>query len=133
MDILLRQGYAAFLIPVKLPQQVFTFGCYALFALLALFITFLFSRMDKTSLPELGIVTDKKNRIDFFYGFLIGVFLWTLVSLFQSLWAGFDWQLVTEIDFTALLYILVFIFIADLGTELFTRGYPLAGLKTNQW
>ncbi len=45
------------------------------------------------------------------------------------MYAGFSWILKPNIRFFNIFYGLVFIFMADLGTELFTRGYPLTKLK----
>ena len=52
-----------------------------------------------------------------------------MVSLVQSWVAGFSWVLRPDISLYNIVYGLIFIFIADLGTELYTRGYPLTRFK----
>jgi membrane protease YdiL (CAAX protease family) len=49
--------------------------------------------------------------------------------MIQSFAAGFEWTIRSDINMFNLLFGLVFIFIADLGTELYTRGYPLTRFK----
>ena len=71
----------------------------------------------------------KPNQFDFLIGFLVGVVLWGIVSLSQSYFAGFSWVLRPDFNAITLIHGLVFIFIADLGTELYTRGYPLIKLE----
>jgi len=129
LDFLLRKGFVAFLIPFKLPQNFTILFLFSVFAVLSWLITKWFCKTDKINLHDLGISFNTKNRIEFFYGFLIGVVLWALVSIIQSITAGFSWNLRPDISLYNLIYGLVFIFIADLGTELFTRGYPLTKFK----
>jgi membrane protease YdiL (CAAX protease family) len=81
------------------------------------------------TLKDLGISLDSKNRFEFLHGFLIGSVLWAIVSIVQSYTAEFSWELRPNISLFNILYGLIFIFIADLGTELFTRGYPLKRLE----
>ena len=59
----------------------------------------------------------------------IGIGLWGLVSIAQAYTAGFSWEVRPDFNVLNLLYGLVFIFVADLGTELYTRGYPLTRFK----
>lgn len=129
LDFLLRKGFIAFLLPFKLPQNFKILILFTLFAVLGWLITKWFCKTDKINLSDLGISFNTKNRFEFFYGFLIGVGLWTIVSIIQSFTAGFSWTLRPDINPLNLLYGLIFIFIADLGTELFTRGYPLTRFK----
>jgi len=96
---------------------------------LAWLITKWYAKSDQLSLTSLGISFNRKNCFEFLYGFLIGVLLWGGVSICQSFFAGFSWELRPDVGYFNLIYGLVFIFIADLGTELFTRGYPLTILK----
>ncbi|MDW3648888.1 MAG: CPBP family intramembrane glutamic endopeptidase [Bacteroidia bacterium] len=129
LDFLLRQGFVFLIIPLPLPENLSSILVYSLFAVAAWFITQWFCKRDKIELGDLGISFDSKNRSDFYIGFLIGVGLWAIVSLIQAYTAGFSWELRPEISLFNVLYGLVFIFIADLGTELFTRGYPLTRFK----
>lgn len=129
LDFSLRKGFLPFPFPIPLPSNAGILILFTLFAILSWGITKLFCKMDKISLSDLGISLNSKNRVEFFYGFLIGVGLWALVSIMQSLLAGFSWNLRPNINILNLLYGLIFIFIADLGTELFTRGYPLTKFK----
>jgi len=129
LDFLLRKGFVAFLIPFKLPQNFTILFLFTLFAAFSWLITKWFCKMDKMTLGNLGISFDTKNRLEFLYGFLIGLGLWAIVSIIQSVTAGFSWNVRPDINYLNLLYGLIFIFIADLGTELFTRGYPLTRLK----
>ena len=129
LDILFRMGIIAFLIPIPLTPSFSAFILFALFAVLGLFITNWFAKKDRMHLSDVGITLDSKNRRDVFFGFLIGVVLWTVVSLAQSWTAGFSWNLQSEISILNLVHGLIFIFVADLGTEIFTRGYPLTRLR----
>lgn len=129
LDFLLRKGLIGFFLPFQLPQNLNVLLLFSLFAALSWFITKWFCRSDQTSLSDLGISFNSKNRFEFLYGFLIGVGLWAIVSIAQSFAAGFSWTLRPDINPWSLLYGLIFIFIADLGTELFTRGYPLTKFK----
>ena len=60
---------------------------------------------------------------------MIGVGLWAIVSIVQTFTAGFSWIVRPDFNPLNILYGLIFIFIADLGTELFTRAYPLVRFK----
>lgn len=129
LDFLLRKGLIAFFIPFQLPHNFTTLFLFALFALFSWLNTNWFCKTDKITLHDLGISFDSKNRLEFLYGFLIGFALWAIVSIVQSYTAGFSWELRSNISLLNVLYGFIFIFIADLGTELFTRGYPLKRLK----
>ena len=129
LDFLIRKGLVANFIPFQLPHNLTMLFLFTLFALFAWVITKWFCKKDKIALTDLGISFDSKNRFEFLYGFLIGFVLWTIVSILQAYTAGFSWELRTNISLFNILYGLMFIFIADLGTELFTRGYPLNRLK----
>ena len=128
-DFLLRKGFLGFLLPLPLPSSYATLVYFSLFALAAWMTTRWFCRSDKSSLHELGISLDRMNRKDFFIGFWIGLVIWAIVSVAQAGLAGFSWELRPEISLFNILYGLLFIFIADLGTELFTRGYALTKFK----
>jgi membrane protease YdiL (CAAX protease family) len=129
LEFLLRKGFIAILIPIPLPQ-VYSIGfLFTLFAICSWLITKWFCKRDIISLHDLGISFSTKNRLEFFYGFLVGVVLWGIVSLVQSATAGFSWVLRPDVSLFSIVYGLVFIFIADLGTELYTRGYPLTRFK----
>lgn len=129
LDFLFRKGFLNFFIPFKLPHNFTTLFLFTLFAICSWLITRWFCKKDQTSLFNLGISTNSKNRLEFVYGFLIGFLLWGIVSIMQSYTADFSWELKPKVSLFNILYGLIFIFIADLGTELFTRGYPLTKLK----
>lgn len=129
LDFLLRKGFLAFFLPFKLPGNLTILLLYTLFALFSWQITKWFCARDKMSMNELGISFNAKNRFEFLYGFLIGFVLWAIVSITQAYTAGFSWELRPHISLYNILNGLLFIFIADLGTELFTRGYPLTRLE----
>ncbi len=118
-----------FLIPNIVSQNVLMLILFALFATLSWFTTKWFCKKEKKGLSDLGISFNNKNRFEFLYGLLIGIGLWAIVSIAQSFTAGFSWRLRPDFNMFNLLYGLFFIFIADLGTELYTRGYPLMRLK----
>ena len=125
LDFFFRKGFVFHFIPIQLPRVITIFILFSLFAILSYLVTKWFCRSDKINLYDLGISLNSNNRIEFLYGFLVGVGLWAIVSWIQSISAGFSWVLRPEINTSNIIYGLVFIFIADLGTELFTRGYPL--------
>lgn len=125
LDFLLRKGIVAFLIPFKFPPGFMFAFLFAVFSLLAWLITKRFCRSDNLKMQDLGISLNWKNRFDFSAGFSLGVLLWAIVSLIQSVLAGFSWTLRADFIIADVIFGLIFIFIADLGTELFTRGYPL--------
>lgn len=129
LDFLLRKGLLAFYIPFTLPLNLNVLLLFTLFAVLSWFITIQFCRSDKINLQNLGISFNNKNRIEFLSGFLIGLVLWGIVSIVQSYIAGFSWVVRPDIKLFNILYGLLFIFIADLGTELYYRGYPLSKFK----
>lgn len=129
IDFLLRKGLVAHFIPFQLPHHFTIFFLFSLFAFSSWLITKWFCKKDEMTLYDLGISFDSKNRFEFLYGFLIGLVLWTIVSIIQSYTAGFSWEFRANISLYNILYGLIFIFIADLGTELFTRGYPLKRLE----
>ncbi|MGR3810564.1 CPBP family glutamic-type intramembrane protease [Jiulongibacter sp. NS-SX5] len=128
-DLLFRKGFIAFIVPVSLPQHLGSVVMYTIFAALALWLTSKFASSDKLSLSSLGVSFSKANTNDFLVGFGVGVILWAIVSVAQSLSAGFSWEWNEQVSISGLLFGLIFIFIADLGTELFTRAYPLVQLK----
>lgn len=129
IDFLLRKGFIGFFIPNIFPQNLTILLLFTLFTVLSWLITKWFCKTDEKSLMNLGISFNTKNRFEFFYGFLIGLVLWALVSFIQSVSAGFSWILRPDFSLFNIVYGLVFIFIADLGTELYTRGYPLTRFK----
>jgi len=124
-DIIFRAGFIAQMFPLPIPSRIGGLILYCLFAGIALGLTILFCRWDNIRLSDLGISFSKNNRSDFFFGLLIGIIFWTIVSYCQSLIGDFSWTFKSEILILNLIFGLFFIFIADLGTELFTRGYPL--------
>jgi len=129
LDFLLRKGFIAIFIPFSLPRGFMFLFLFTLFAVCGWLITKWFCKRDGISMLDLGISLDAKNRFDFSWGFLIGVVLWAIVCAVQSVSAGFSWVLRPDVNLFNLIYGLVFIFIADLGTELYTRGYPLTRFK----
>ena len=129
LDILLRNGLLMHFIPLPIPKEYAVFLSYALFTLSLWLVTRRFIRRDGQELKDLGISMSRSNRKDFYLGLLFGVFLWGMVSIVQSYTAGFSWEWRPEISIPSLLHGLVFIFIADLGTELFYRGYPITRFK----
>ncbi|MGC6430924.1 MAG: type II CAAX prenyl endopeptidase Rce1 family protein [Jejuia sp.] len=129
IDFLLRKGLVANFIPFQLPRNFTILFLFSLFAFSSWLITKWFCKKDKMMPKNLGISFDSKNRFEFIYGFLIGIVLWGIASIIQSYTAGFSWEFRDNISLSNILYGLIFIFIADLGTELFTRGYPLKRLE----
>lgn len=125
LDFLFRKGLVAFFIPFDLSKNITALFLYALFAALSWLITKWFCKKDGIGLNDLGISFNSRNRLEFFYGLLIGIGLWAIVSIIQSVSAGFSWILRPDVNLLNVFYGLLFIFIADLGTELYTRGYPL--------
>ncbi len=116
-------------IPIPLPPGYAPLLLFTLFALFAWLATKWFSRSDELKPRDFGISFSKGNQRDFFIGLIVGIGIWAVVSLIQSTSAGFDWVLRTDISMYNILFGLVFIFIADLGTEIYTRGYPLTKLS----
>ena len=129
LDFLLRKGLIAFFIPFQLPQNLNVLLLFTLFAAFSWWITKRFAQTDQTHLSDLGISFNRNNRLEFLYGLFIGVALWAVVSLAQSYVAGFSWTIRPDFNATNLIHGLIFIFVADLGTELYTRGYPLTKFK----
>jgi len=128
-DFLLRKGFVAHFIPFALPTNLNILLLFTVFAWLSLMVTKLFAKSDQMSLKDLGISLSAKNNLEFSLGFTLGVILWGIVALSQSFFAGFSWVLRPDFAPFSLLHGLLFIFIADLGTELYTRAYPLTKLK----
>ncbi len=129
IDFLFRKGLVGHFLPFVLPLNLNILLLFAMFTGCAWFITKRFAQSDQMRLNDLGISLSKSNQIDFFIGFVVGTVLWGIVSLSQSLFTGFSWVLRPDFNALTLIHGLVFIFIADLGTELFTRGYPLIKLE----
>lgn len=129
LDFLLRKGLIALLIPFPLPQNFTAFLLFTLFALCSWLVTKWFCKKDGIRLSDLGISFSARNRLEFLYGFLVGVAIWAVVSVLQSVAAGFSWVIRPDVNLYHIFYGLVFIFIADIGTELYTRGYPLTRFK----
>ena len=129
LDFLLRKGLIGHFLPFSLPMNLNVLLLYSAFAGCAWFVTKRFASSDQMSLKDLGISFSKRNRFDFWVGFLVGVVLWGIVAISQSLFAGFSWVLRPDFNAINLAYGIILIFIADLGTELFTRGYPLIKLE----
>ncbi|UWX56344.1 CPBP family intramembrane metalloprotease [Maribacter litopenaei] len=129
LDFFLRKGLIAFYIPFQLPHNLTMLILFTLFALSSWLVTKWFCKTDKITLHDLGISLKSKNRLEFYYGLLIGIVLWAIVSILQSYIADFSWELRQNVSLYNILYGLLFIFIADLGTELFTRGYPLKSFE----
>ena len=129
LEYLLRKGFIGYLIPLPLTRGISLPLFFTLFALAAWFITRWFCKKDNMGMRDLGISFDSRNRFDFFVGFLVGIAIWAVVSLTQALSAGFSWEFRPDISIYNMLYGALFIFIADLGTELYTRGYPLTRFR----
>ena len=129
-DLLLRKGFIAFFLPFQLPYNLNVLLVYTLFALAACWLTKRFAHSDKVTLSDLGIDLNRANQSDFIIGFFVGVILWGVVAMCQAYSAGFSWVLRPDVSMLSMLYGLLFIFIADLGTELYTRGYPLSKLES---
>jgi len=128
-DFLLRKGFVASFIPFKLESNFLILFLFVLFAIFGWLVTTWFSKSDKISLGDIGISFNTKNRFEFLYGFFIGFCLWGIVSITQALLANFSWELRSDINYFNIVYGLIFIFIADLGTELYVRGYALTRFK----
>jgi len=131
IDFLLRQGFLLQFLPIPLPSQLTMLIVYGFFAAAAWFTTKSFCKREAKELNDLGISFNRQNRKDFYMGFLLGVGIWAIVSFLQGFLAGFSWELRTEIRLFNVLYGLLFIFLADLGTELYTRGYPLTRFEAS--
>lgn len=129
LDFLFRKGLIGFFLPFALPGNTIVLVLFTAFAVGSWFVTKWFCKTDNITPYDLGISLSKRNRFDFLYGFLVGVIIWGIVSIIQSYIAGFSWELRPNISFYNIVYGLIFIFIADLGTELYTRGYPLTKFK----
>ncbi|OIQ30435.1 MAG: hypothetical protein BM564_03450 [Bacteroidetes bacterium MedPE-SWsnd-G2] len=129
LEIVFRNGLLIHFMPFQLPYNANILIGFTGFTICCWFITKRFCKWDNMSLKDLGISFLSNNRKDFFYGFVIGVILWGIVSLAQSYFAGFSWVLRPNVSLVNIFYGLLFIFIADLGTELFYRGYPLTRYK----
>ncbi len=129
LDIALRKGLIIHFLPLPLPQQFIGLISYLAFALLALYLTQKFGQKDGMSLKNLGVSVSNQNRKDFGWGMIWGIGLWGTLSVIQGFTAGFSWIIRPDFSVLGVLYGLVFIFIADLGTELYYRGYPLTKLK----
>jgi len=127
-DLVFRKGFLNIPFPFQLPNNGIVLILFTLFAIIAWKVTKWFCKWDKMDISNLGISWNKKNRVEFYYGVLIGIGLWAIVSLVQSYSAGFSWELRPNISLVNIFYGFIFIWIADLGTELFTRGYPLTKL-----
>lgn len=130
LDFSLRKG--ALPLPLPLPKQLSLFLLFFLFAVIALFLTKKFSNSDNLSLTDLGISLAQNNRTDFLKGLGVGIFLWGLVAISQSFTASFSWVFRPEINGYQIAYGLLFVFVADVGTELYYRGYALTQFK-NHW
>ncbi len=124
-NFLFRKGLIASFIPFMLPLNLNFLFLFTLFAVFALLVTKWFAKSDEMRLSDLGISFSRRNHLEFFTGFLVGVLLWGIVSISQSLIAGFSWVLRPDLSMLSLIHGLCFIFIADFGTELYTRGYGL--------
>ncbi|MCT4625086.1 MAG: hypothetical protein N4A46_15790 [Schleiferiaceae bacterium] len=129
LDFALRKGVLP--IPIPLPKNITFFILYTVFAVLSWFITKRFAKRDKLSMQDLGIDFKTANRLDFLKGFGVGVALWAIVAFAQAQLAGFSWILRPDVGIFNIAYGLLFIFIADLGTELHSRGYALTIFKNN--
>ncbi len=129
LDVLFREGLVGFFVPFILPGSLNLLLLFGVFAALSWIVTKWFCKSDKIGLSDLGISFSTRNRFDFLFGFLVGLGLWAIVSISQSYAAGFSWELRPNLSVMNLLYGLIFIFIADLGTELFYRAYPLTMFK----
>lgn len=129
-DFLFRKGFIMILIPVGLPPGVSALILYALFTFFAWLATKFFTKSEGQRPADLGISFSEANRSQFIYGFLAGIILWGLVVLSQAYFAGFNWIWREDVSVSSVLYGLLFIFIADWGTELFDRGYGLSKLQS---
>ncbi len=125
---LMRTGGVLMFLPA-LPQPYTLYALYGLFAVAALLITAWFCKRDGLSLRQLGIGVDRNNRRDFVWGLLIAIALWGAMALVMTVTAGIRWQWHPEFLFPNLIIGLVFIFVADLGTEVAYRGYGLTRLS----
>lgn len=129
LDFLLRQGFIASIFPLPLAPGFGGLLLYSVFALLALGLSHWFSKSEAKRLHDFGISSSFKNRKDFYLGLGLGIILWGIVALSQSWLSGFSWVLRPEVTSLSIVQGLIFIFIADLGTELYTRCYPLSKLN----
>ena len=129
LDLILRKGMIP--IPLPFPSHLSYLILYALFAILVWFITKRFARSDGQSLSDLGVDFRWKNRRDFLWGLAIGIIFWGAISLIQAWIADTKWIVRPGVSLFSVIYGFVFIFLADLGTELYFRAYPLTKFKEN--
>ena len=129
LEIFLKQGLIAFIVPLPLPPLYSALFLFTLFTGLAILVTQWASKKDNTTLADFGVSINSKNRMEFYVGLFVGLLLWGLISILQSKIAGFSWIFRPDKSLFNVLYGLIFIFIADLGTELFYRGYALTRLE----
>lgn len=129
LDFLFRKGLVAYFLPFHLPYNLNGLLLFSTFALAAWWVTKMFILPEKLTLSQIGISTNADNRKDFLLGLCLGIFLWGVVSLSQAYFAGFSWELRPNVSMLSVCYGLLFIFIADLGTELFMRPYPIKALS----
>ena len=129
LDFIFRKGFIAHFIPSPLPANINVLLLFTLFAISAWYVTKRFIRSDNMDMSDLGISTSERNIKEFLIGFLVGMVLWGIVSISQSLIAGFSWVIRPDFNAMTLVHGLLFIFIADLGTELYMRCYPLIKLE----
>ncbi|PCE66323.1 CPBP family glutamic-type intramembrane protease [Sediminicola luteus] len=131
LDIVLRKGFILFFLPFTLPGNLNHLLFFTLFAWVSWYLSKRMAAQAGNTMTTLGVSFNRKNNMEFYSGLLIGILLWGMVALIQGEIAGFSWVLRPESGAFNLLYGLLFIFIADLGTELFTRPYPLTQLESN--
>lgn len=124
-DVLFRAGLIGHLFSIPIQGKMGGLIMYTLFAGMAWGATRLFCRWDQIRFADLGISLGRNNRREFWFGLLVGIIFWAIISYFQGLISGFSWTIQEDILIPNLLFGLLFIFVADLGTELFMRGYPM--------
>lgn len=128
LEFLFRMGLLLHIFPLELSGEIGGFSMFACFTVLLLLLTHFMAKKDASSLSQLGINFKRRNRLDFLWGCIAGIVLWAVVSQVQAYSAGFTWEIRPSFQPVNLLLGFFFIFIADLGTELFYRGYPLTEL-----
>lgn len=127
-DVLFRAGFIGFLLPIPIQGKIGGLMMYSLFVGVAWGATRFFCRWDQVPFATLGISLGRDNQREFWVGLLVGITFWAIISYIQSWTSGFSWTIQEDVLISNLGFGLLFIFVADLGTELFTRGYPLMRL-----
>lgn len=91
-------------------------------------ITILFSRREKLTLGEIGIVPNRMMVKRFIYGFAIGIVIAITYVLLVIFFTNSKLVVVQSISISSVLYPFLFCFLFALREELAFRGFPLRSL-----